>query len=303
MLSTTRRQFLQAALLTVPALAGLPARAAAAAPRVTRVAATDRAGTESLLALGVRPVIAPDPSFYATMGGAPALPSGIISAGAPIEPNLEVLLSVAPELIVTGTTSASVRDVLARVAPVLDLDIYTGQPGAYDRAVAGFRRLAAALGLTQRADAYVAGLEARIARSAAALAPRHGRPAYLVSIDGSGRTMLVYSRNSIMYDVMTKIGIPNAWQGRTNGFGFATVGVERLVERPDADLIYVDYGDDTRAALAQLASSPFWTNLPMVKAGRVYGIPLFDVFGSLPLASSFAAHLDRLFVNGEARRG
>ncbi|MEK6350590.1 MAG: ABC transporter substrate-binding protein [Burkholderia sp.] len=280
-----------------------PALAAAPAARALRVATPDRAGTESLLALGVRPVGAPPADFYAMMGGTPPLPGGIASTGAPIEPNLEVLKSLSPDLIVTGTVGDSVRRILARVAPVMDLDIYTGQLGAYDRAVAGYRKLAGLVGRTQNAEAYVAALEAKIAGTAAALASRRGRPAYLAAIDGGGRSMIVYSRNSIMYDVMARVGIPNAWEGRTNGFGFTTIGVERLVDHPDADLIYVDYGDDTREALAQLADSPFWRNLPMVRAGRVYPIPLFDIFGSLPLADAFVDHLGHVFAGQEARHG
>ncbi|MBN3724638.1 ABC transporter substrate-binding protein [Burkholderia sp. Ac-20379] len=303
MLSKTRRQFLQAALLAVPAIGAPPVLAATPATRASRVATTDRAATESLLALGMRPVGAPAGDFYASMGGEPPLPAGIPITGEPIEPNLEVLMSLSPDLIVTGTTSESVRRMLARVAPVMDLGIYNGEPGAYDRAIDGFRRLAALVGRTRQADDYVTALDAKIARIAAALPPRNGRPAYLVTMDGSGRSVVVYSRNSIMYDVMKRIGIPNAWEGRTNGFGFATVGVEQLVAHPDADLIYVNYGSDTRTALEQLATSPFWTNLPMVRAGRLYPIPLFDVYGSLPLASTFADNLGRIFIEPEARHG
>lgn len=268
-----------------------------------RVATPDRAGTESVLALGLRPVGAPAADFYREMGGSPPLPAGIQNVGAPVEPNLEVLKSLAPDLIVTGTITDNVRQMLARIAPVLNLAIYTGEPGAYGRAVAEFRRLAGVVGRIPEAEAYVSQLETGIARAASALQSRGGRCAYLVTLDGGGRTMTVYGRNSIMYDVMLKMGVANAWDGPTNGFGFTTVGIQKLAARPDADLIYVDYGLETQAALDRLGNSPFWNNLPMVRAGRTHAIPLFDVFGSLPLARSFAPGLERALGGEGGRRG
>lgn len=303
MLSITRRHFLRGALLTAPAIAMAPALAAISHADAPRIATPDRAGTESLLALGIRPVGAPDLDFYRTMGGTPPLPPGITNTGAPIEPNLEVLKSLKPDLIVTGTIGESVRRMLARIAPVMDLGIYNGQIGAYDRAIAAYRRLAAFVDRSSLADAYVTDLNARIATMAATLKTRNGRPAYLGTLDAGGRVMTVYSRNSIMYDVMVRMGIPNAWEGNTNGYGFTTIGVEKLAAHPDADLIYVDYGEDTRVALSVLSTSPFWTTLPMVRAGRVHSIPLFDVFGSLPLASAFADNLGRSLSEQELRHG
>ncbi|MGS0897006.1 ABC transporter substrate-binding protein [Burkholderia stagnalis] len=307
MLSSTRRRFLRDALLAAPAWAVAPRLFAGIAPPAAgstpRIATPDRAGTQAVLALGLTPVGAPPASFYRQMGGSPPLPADVPNTGYPVEPNLEMLKALAPDLIVTGTIDDSVRRMLTRVAPVLNLDIYTGEPGAYSRAVAQFRRLARAVGRDAAADAYVATLEAGIARTARALKPRGTRPAYLVTLDAGGRTMTVYGQNSIMYDVMTRIGMPNAWEGPTNGYGFTTVGVEKLTAHPDADLIYVNYGMETAAALRQLGSSPFWNSLPMVRAGRVHGIPLFDVLGSLPLARSFAVSLDEVFANGEARHG
>lgn len=315
----SRRRFLRDAVAMAPALALAPGAQAASAwlaqgsamPDATRdetrdamrIATPDRAGAESVLALGIKPVGAPSADFYREMGGTPDLPAGIPSVGPPVEPNLEVLKSLAPAMIVTGTIAQSTRRMLARVAPVLNLDIYTGEPGAYGRAVAEFRRLADVVGRSAVAQSYVSRLEADIARAATALRARGDRPAYLVTLDDGGRTMTVYGRNSIMYDVMEMMGVPNAWDGRTNGFGFMPVGVEKLVAHPDADLIYVNYGLDTTAALGRLRASPFWNSLPMVRAGRVHPIPLFDVFGSLPLAGPFAANLAAALSNGEGRHG
>lgn len=264
---------------------GSPARAAAVH---RRIATPDRAGTQTLLSLGLTPSAAVSKEFYDSMGATPTMPGSVVSCGSPVEPNLEVLARLHIDLIVTGTIPPDTRNVLARVAPVFHLDIYTGQDGALARAESETLRLARLLGVEEAGRAHVAYVARTIDREAARLKTRPRRAIYIVGLAPDGRNMTVYGRNSIMYDVMAALGVENAWTGPTGGAGFTNTGVEELARNPEADILHIDYGAGTDAALAKLAASPFWTSLPMVQAGRVRRVPRFEVFGSLPLAAQFA---------------
>ncbi|WP_120348444.1 ABC transporter substrate-binding protein [Paraburkholderia fungorum] len=308
---TTRRDFLGALAvpLTVPllmplmapvagAFASTPASAGAAiAPRV---ATPDRPGTETLLALDVKPVAAGALDVYATMGGFPPLPDGIVDCGYPAEPNLEVLRELKTSLIVIETMSASLRGLLERIAPVFVLDIYSGAGHAniVERSSAEMMRLARVIGREREGAAYIAQLDARFAElktklggDSISLANHPSRrPVFVTQLDTGGSNILIYAKNCVVSDVMQRLGFVNAWQGKTNGYGCAVVGVEQLAVSPQAELLYIDYGASTQAALNTLTESPVWSRLPMVREGRVNPIRPFDVFGSLPSARQFADH-------------
>jgi iron complex transport system substrate-binding protein len=268
-------------------LAAPPAHASASFPRI---AAPDRAGAQTLLSLGVTPVASVSRDFFNMMGTTPAMPEGVIDCGDPIEPNLEVLQRLHVDLIVTVTISADIRAVLQRVAPVTGLEIYSGAIGALERAKTETLRLADMIGKRIEGVILVHDVNQLIEQQRDRI-PREPRRVFLVALAGDGRNMTVYARNSIMYDVMQEMGIENAWKGSTNEFGFANAGVEELAAEPDASIMHIDYGFETDAALLRLAQSPFWTNLPMVRAGRLYRVPRFEVFGGLPLASQFARQI------------
>ncbi|VVE36377.1 Iron(3+)-hydroxamate-binding protein FhuD [Pandoraea iniqua] len=286
--------------------AGRPTAASASPASSLRILAPDRGAVSSLLALGIEPVAGADRAFYDSMGAEPRMPPGmnIVNSGDPIEPNLELMIELGINWCVTVTTPQIARERMGVVAPVTHLDIFTGATGALDRAADGLRTLARMTGREEQASAYIAQVEARMAEVARTLAAS-GRPAkrqtYLVTLNDGGRSMVAYGRNSIMWDVMTRVGLRNAWTRSTNEYGFSVGGVELLAEAPDADIVVVDFGASTTAALRQLAVSPFWNRLASVRAGRVYRIPLIDLFNSYPSATTLLRGLDGLIRREDFR--
>ncbi len=253
-----------------------------------RIATPDRAGAQTLLSLGITPIAGVSNDFFNGMGTTPEMPDGVIDTGEPYEPNLEVLQRLKIDLIIAGTIAADTREVLARVAPVFYLNIYTGQERALGRAESETIRLAKVLGIEEKGRAYIDNATSIFDREAQKLEGLPRRPVYIVGLASDGRNMTVYGRNSIMYDVMAILGVENAWTGPIGGAGFINAGVEELAANPSATVLHIDYGAATDAALSKLANSPFWTNLPMVQEGRVHRIPRFEVYGGLPLAVQFA---------------
>src|SRR5690606_7973612 len=89
-----RRQVLAAlaGLALLPAAAPIPAR---------RIVALDWGLAETLIAIGQPPVGVPETRTYADWVISPALPTGTADVGLRVEPNLEILQQLAPDLILT----------------------------------------------------------------------------------------------------------------------------------------------------------------------------------------------------------
>ncbi|TXI12467.1 MAG: hypothetical protein E6Q76_00960 [Rhizobium sp.] len=297
----SRRHFLQRLGVACAGSLAVYSAPASGAARAVRIATPDRAGTQSVLALGMVPIAAVSRSLYDGMGCRPPLPQSVVDCGEPVEPNLEVLRRANIDFIVTSTIGPDIRDVLQRVAPVFPLEIYTGKPGTLDRAKNETLRLAQALGIESAGRAYLEVTDRLLTISTDRLRGLQFRQTFLVGLASDGRSMTVYGRNSIMYDVMANLGIENAWHDRTTEYGFANVGIEELAKDPQANILHIDYGTDTDIALTKLSVSPFWNALPMVRERRVHRISRFEVFGGLPAAPQFATAVADALLKSEPR--
>ncbi|RKP47677.1 ABC transporter substrate-binding protein [Pararobbsia silviterrae] len=288
----TRRDVLRALLLSAVAPGAWAANPARTAHPAVRVATPDRIGTETLLSLGVSPLAVGSPSIYAAIGGTPPLSQDAVDIGYPFEPNLEILRELQPDLVVIEAMSASLKGVLEQVAPVFVMEIYGdgGRAEFVERASAEMFRLAQRIGRVDEARHFRQWTDERLQTIRKQMHGYAKRPVLIAQLDPSGRSILLYARNSVTYDVMQRIGFESAWTGHTNTYGCAQIGLDQLATVPEADLLYIDYGEQTVAALAQLAHSPVWPRLPMVRERRVYPIALFDPMGALPTAVQFAEH-------------
>ncbi len=89
--------------------------------------------TETLLALGHVPVGVPLPDWYASTIVAPSLPHGVVDIGLLYQPNFDVLLTLAPDLMIVTSGHASILPALQRIAPTLTLGAYMSDPHPYAR--------------------------------------------------------------------------------------------------------------------------------------------------------------------------
>ena len=95
---------------------------------------------------------------------------------------------------------------------------------------------------------------------------------------------------ALFQNVMSELGLTNAWSGTASFWGFSVVGIDALASTPDAGIIYADFG---LADPATALNSPIWRSLPAVRAGRTASIPRFWYFGGLPTAMHLAGLLAR----------
>lgn len=278
--SMTRRAAL--GLFALPFAAVLPV---AATSRPPRIVCLDDGLAETLLTLGVSPVAIADRKVWEDWVVEPALPPEVADVGTLLEPNLEFLMQLKPDLILSIPYLDGIKPLLERVAPVTTIGIYreNGQP--YRNAVEATRKLAAMVGKEAEGEALIEATEASFTKTRHELAPLAARPVYVVSFMDS-RNVRVYGRMSLFQDVFDRIGIRNAWTAETNYWGFSTVGIDGLATADDARLAYLE--PLPAGASGTLTESPVWNAMPFVRNRSIMRLPPVLMFGALPAAARFA---------------
>ncbi|WP_407865858.1 ABC transporter substrate-binding protein [Phyllobacterium phragmitis] len=254
-----------------------------AAP-LPRIAAVDWAMLETALAIGAVPVAATELIQFREIAIEPEVPENVIDLGLRGAPNMELLRIIAPDLILSSSFYEYRRAVFERIAPVFAPTIY--QPGTPPFAPArdAMLTLGTRLGLERAAEAYVAATEEDIAALRQRVRNRSHRPVFLISI-GDARHFRAFGGDSMFGDVLSRIGLSNAWEGTTSYSATAPVGIETLANVPEADIVVI--GPVPPEARAILPASPIWNALPAVSDGRMAMLDPIDHFGGLPAARRF----------------
>lgn len=253
-----------------------PGRADAAA---SRVVALEWDAIENLTVLGVTPVGVADLSGYDTFVPIPRSRSGITDVGLRTAPSLTRIASLRPDLIIVPDyRSAANLSSLRRIAPVLVTRAYpSGSDTAqYDAMVRDFRKVAAAVGRRRQGEAVLRDLDSSLRNARLTLAGR-GRAGIRVTLSTPGGSLAapavrIFTDNSVPMEVMRRIGLRNAWQGRNQRFGYATVGIEAYRQVQSGWLAFV-FPEQFRGIIDRFTSQPSFRRLEFVREGRVRTLP------------------------------
>jgi iron complex transport system substrate-binding protein len=298
---TRRRALTGLALLPVALCGSSLVRAAGPTLPKVDIVSFEPALTESLLGLGVAPRAVVNAGYYREYVAHPEMPDDVIDLGPSIEPNLEYLQRLAPGLII-GTSWQLEGTLLGRIAPLRTFDIYTAKAQPYRNASQVMLdlgdlvdRRAQAQDLLEQTDHLLDDLRAR-------LAPISDRPVYIARLNPDGRHLLMFGAKGMYQAVLERLGLRNAYQGRTNAWGGSpAVGIETLLEHPEASLLYYTNPNEAIAAQRRLDNSPIWRALPMIREGRTQALPRFYPSGGLltaqRLALSITEHLLAMETN------
>jgi ABC-type Fe3+-hydroxamate transport system substrate-binding protein len=280
---TTRREVIGGVLSAV-------ATAAVAGANAPRVAVIDWALLETVLALGVVPIAATELIQFRRLVMEPEVPEAVVDLGLRGSPNYELLRIVAPDLILISNFYEPSRHQFERIARVVSLPVYqTGRP-PFPLAARAITALGDKLGKREAARRYLEDTEGEIGRLRNALSLDRERRAFVVLI-GDQRHVQAFGPDSMFGEVLTRLGVVNAWTHATRYSAAAPVGFQALASDPGADIFIVgplppDF-ERTRDA------NVLWQTLPAVREGRVAILPSVNNFGGLPAARRFA----RLFTD------
>lgn len=289
-MSATRRTILAG-------LAAWPARASAAGAQ-PRIVAVDWALASTLVAMGRPPVGVSEPDLYRRWVTEPALPPGVADVGLRVQPNLERVAALRPDLILIGPLSEPARPGLERIAPVVQHSAFTASRHPLEAARAITLDLGRRSGGEPPAEALLARMEAAFDVARARLAGQAGRGLLLVSLLDE-RHLNIHGRRSLFGDVLARLGLANAWEGETSPWGTSAVGVEALALHREADLVVLE--PVPPGAESVLVRAGLWRSLAALRQGRIVRLPAAWAFGDVVAAARFAGLLcDRL---APAQRG
>ena len=305
-LSRRRLLTLAAGGLLAGRAAGRPAFAAGADR--PRLAAIDGAMLETAVAIGHMPVAACELIRFRADAVTPGIPGDVVDLGLRGSPNFELLQLVRPDLILTSPYYVAREAQMRAIAPVMSLPFYVPGEAPLPKALAALDALARAVGdagagmsARTRADAGFDAAAARIAGWQNGGGQDAADRAVCVINIGDARHFRAFGPDSLFGNVLTRIGLRNAWDRPTQFAFLAPVPIETLAEFPDATIVIVS--DVPVAAARSLGRSAIWRALPAVAAGRVRVLPDVSAFGGVLAALRFAELVSSALVappNGSA---
>lgn len=281
-----RRQLLAALALSPLLLNMSTAQAATIDPQ--RIVALEWLPTELLLALGVTPLGVADMNNYRAWVGEPQLPASVIDVGLRTEPNLELLTQLKPSLILYSAGYGPSPEKMTRIAPGLGFNFNDGSGKPLTVARNSLTELGEKLGMQQAAKDHLNKFDNYITEMKPRFASRGETPVLLMTLLDS-RHALVVGNNSLFQQVMDLLGVKNAWQGETNFWGTAVVGLERLAAIKNADVICFDHNND--AEMEKVMATPLWNAMPFVRQQRFQRVPAVWLYGATISAMNFTTML------------
>lgn len=260
-----------------------------AAP-TSRIITTDWAIAETLAAMGTPPVGVGDLRSYRSWVIEPALPSDTVDVGLRTQPNLELIKSLRPDLVINASWLPPLpARFLQNNTQVHPIDFYNDQGISWLNTLLNTRKLGQLVNQTTAADQLIVSAVDQFAQQKQALASYSSRPFAVVQFIDA-RHLRIYGRNSLMDITLTQLGLQNAWQGETNTWGFNNIDIIELAKLPSHSMLVVIQPHPLNVPL-QLEKSILWQRLPFSQPSNQVVLPPVWSFGALPSMQRFAQTL------------
>jgi iron complex transport system substrate-binding protein len=231
-----------------------------------RVIVLDTGELDSVLALGVTPIGAVE----ALAGAGYPLYLGKKTVGIPIvgtiaEPNLEAIITLKPDLIISNKVRhENIYPQLSQIAPT----VFAERVGVSWKE--NFKLHAEALGKTAEAAQIEAAYQAHIDRLRQVLGqPEQINVSVLRFLEGQVRQ---YQRGSFIGTILDDVGVTRPSQQQLTDKTWTELNQE-LIPQLDVDALFISsYGPAEKTPLSRFRSDPLWQQLKVVQQNRVYEV-------------------------------
>lgn len=221
----------------------------------------------SALALGIKPIA------YAWVSGEPfpehlrgkVNEADVDFLGNLGEPNLERILRLKPDLILSNTRLQNIYEPLSRIAPTVVLDYPDSIPPWQKH----LEDVAKVLDKEKKSRQLIDQYWRRIDQLKKELGDRHQKKISVVRFDAS-HGIVIYGKTHPVGVILNDIGLqrPSAQNG---SFDIKNISQERLPDM-DGDIIFLTTfgGEATKDSLEKLKQNPLWQQLNAVQKNQVY---------------------------------
>lgn len=266
-----------------------------------RVAALSWEATEHLLMLDVTPLAVADAGDYRAWVVRPPLPDEVPSVGSRLEPNLELLAELRPQLIVIPPLLEDIRPLLERIAPV---QVYQGFSQQHDNLQVqrkAFLDLARSLGREALAEQRLKAMEAELANWRERLHAHYGEhlPAVTVIRFSSPTAAFINGPNSMPQHALELLGLQPAIQLEPSPWGITQVPITTLGRIDQGVVLHIE----PFAQEAQLFASPLWQAMPFVREQRFAGMPSTWTYGGVFSLKYLAEAIGEALLNLPSESG
>lgn len=237
----------------------------------TRIVALNWDLAEQLLELGVTPIGVANIKDYHTWVVQPVIPDSVHDVGTRAEPNLEIIASLKPDLILIASPQKDLLARLQRIAPVLYYETYNADQDSAAAAMGNFKKIAHVVGRSERAEQKLNGMQVRLRELQKQLHDAYSGhlPSVVVMRFASQSSIYLYTEKSTTAYAIKQLGLTAELVQPAREWGIVQ---KRLSELQHVDKGYVIYFD----ALDQqqkLHKSMLWKAMPFVRQGRVNRAP------------------------------
>ncbi|HDL6852967.1 TPA: Fe(3+)-hydroxamate ABC transporter substrate-binding protein FhuD [Yersinia enterocolitica] len=254
-----------------------------------RVVALEWLPVELLLALGVTPYGVADTHNYRLWVEEPELPTSVIDVGQRTEPNLELLQQMAPSLILMSEGFGPSPEKLAPIAPSMSFAFSQQDSTPLVVGKNSLRALGERLGLEAAAEQHLNDFNQFMQAARQRFSASRNTSLLMFSLLDS-RHALVIGQGSLFQDVLNELNIKNAWQGETNIWGSAVVGIERLATVKPGRAICFVHGNSEM--LQQVTRTPLWQSMSFVRQNQLQILPAVWFYGATLSAMRFVRLLE-----------
>ncbi|MDN4066341.1 MULTISPECIES: ABC transporter substrate-binding protein [Paenibacillus] len=246
----------------------------------TRIVALEYTYAEDLIALGVQPVgVADVKGYQAWVNTTPGLDANVQDVGTRQEPNLEAIMALDPDLILTSDFRAKdIYDKLADIAPTIAFSPYQDENGVdqYQEMIDTFNTIADAVGKQEEAKQVLAGLDETYKAAAEKLKSAGKENAEFTLVQAfsnqNSPVFRIFTDNSMAVKILNKIGLQNAnKEPAYEVYGYSEKSVEAFPALQDSNFLYI-VQDDDNVFETHLKENQVWKNLNFVKENRTYAL-------------------------------
>lgn len=259
-----------------------------------RVMSIDWTQTETLIALGIKPIAMAQQSGYEAWVKAPAIPSTTADVGLRTQPNLERLSELKPDKIFISPMFTSLVPKLSHIAPVTNITLYKQDNISWDGFKTFTRRLGDETNTQVEAETLIYSSEKKLADLAGQIA-KDTPPLLMVQFMDS-RHVRVFGANSMYKVAANKIGLETAWKEKTNAWGFTLVGIDKLMNTKSQIIIIKPIPVGVAENLQQ---DLFWQYLVKQSGQQALIVEPAWSFGAIPSTVRFAELLTNTLSNKE----